>query len=118
MIKRHILLLSVVALGIIAAIAYGAYSRLYAPKPPISEEQLAGQRVCDKINDLMAKTGGTIDPPLTIDVCIAANKDCENRRGPHAVWGGLSDSDNVPICVCDDGYQWASDGSGKCVARQ
>ncbi|MFA5942586.1 MAG: hypothetical protein WC798_02855 [Candidatus Paceibacterota bacterium] len=102
---------------IIATTAYGA-SRLYAPKPPISEEQSAGQRVCDKINDLMAKTGGTIDPSLTVAVCIEANKDCENRLGPHSIWAGAADVNNVPHCDCDDGYHWATDGSGKCVAWQ
>ena len=80
-----------------------------------AEELAAGQRVCESVNKLLI---GAIGPPLTVDVCIAANKDCENLWGPHAIWAGRSDSDNVPVCFCDVDYKWASDDSGKCIARQ
>ena len=110
----------IVGLIIIAATALVAFLWLSAHKPHISaaEELATGQRVCKEVNDIMTKTGGTIDPPLTVADCIAANKDCENRWGSNAVWAGASDAIGVPACDCDTGYYWATDGSGKCVAQQ
>ena len=104
------LVIVVAALGVIA---------FYTSKTqtPTATELSVAKRVCDSVNKIMENTayeGG----PLVASDCIEPNRSCERRWGPHAVWGGLSDSDNVPICVCDTGYQWAVDGSGKCVARQ
>lgn len=146
---------------IIAATALVA-GWLVAPKPPISptsstsasnneithqvpstvssttpaEELAAAQRVCASVNKLMADTGGTITPPLTVADCIAANQDCEQRWGAHSVWAGSSDANNLPTCSCDEGYQWLNNdgtigtsygpgenydfisGPGRCIARQ
>ena len=63
---------------------------------------LAGQKVCDEVNIEMVKTGGRIEPPLTLADCIEANKDCERRWGKRYVWAGASDADNVPICEQTD----------------
>lgn len=129
----------VVGLVIITVTALGA-TWLYAPKPPIqtdnstvtyqvietapltAEEKLAaGQRVCAKINKFMKDTGGTIEPPLTVADCLEANRSCVKLWGPHSIWAGAADLDNVPYCDCDVGYKWlygSTPGTGKCVAQQ
>ena len=109
-----------IIIGLIVAVMAFIASWLYTPKPPLSaaEELSAGQRVCKVVNDLVAKNGGSIDPPLTVADCVEANRDCKNRWGSNSVWAGVSDVDNIPVCTCDDGYRWAADGSGKCVKQQ
>lgn len=106
-----------VVLFILSITAYGVI-QLYVPKSqmPTAEELSSSKRVCDRIN---AITGSTTleNGPLVASDCVGPNRSCEKTWGLHSVWGGLSDSGNVPICVCADGYQWATDGSGKCVTR-
>jgi len=65
-------------------------------------EVLAAQKVCDGINSIVANHGGVIEPSLTVDDCIVANRDCAERWGKHYVWAGVSDANNVPICEQSD----------------
>lgn len=130
-------------IGLLIIAALGA-KLLYTPMPPIStaptpaelyqEELAVTQRTCDKINRIIGD--GTIEGPFTADECIEPNRSCVERWGSHAVWAGAADSDNVPICSCDEGYIWVNiDGTtgtsygpgvtldtisapGRCVARQ
>ena len=99
----------------------------------IYQEELAvAQRTCDKVNLIIGD--GTVEGPFTAEECIEPNRSCARRWGPHAVWSGAADGDNVPICGCDEGYIWQNtDGTtgtsygpvtldtisalGKCVAR-
>lgn len=118
---------------IIAATAYGA-TQLYTPKPPIQQtsntaitpsiasptlaqsETAVATRVCAKMEKVVAGLGMT--PPLTLADCVEADRACVKLWGPHSVWAGAADENNVPYCDCDNGYNWATDGSGKCVVQQ
>ena len=103
---------------IIAAVALIATWRM-EPPPPIStaptadelyrQELVVAQRTCDKVNRII---GETVEGPFTADECIEPNRSCAARRGPHAVWAGAADSDNVPICSCDEGYMWVNNIDG------
>lgn len=133
----------VIGLAVVTATAYGA-PQLFTPKPPISpaptadelyqQEFSVAQRTCDKVNRIIGD--GTVEGPFTASECIEPNRSCEKRRGPHSVWAGAADSDNVPICSCDEGYIWVNidettgtsygpgltldtiNAPGRCVARQ
>lgn len=133
-----------IGLVIIAATALGAKTWLVVPTPPLiqaptadelyQEEIVVAQRTCDKVNRIIGD--GTVEGLFTAEECIGPNRSCVKRRGPHAVWAGAADSDNVPICSCDEGYIWVNiDGTtgisygpgvtldtisapGRCVARQ
>ena len=117
---KIIMLWSVIGLAIIATVAYGAI-KLYTPTPRISatsdqQEILVAQKVCERVNKL-TKGLSVEGSPVNLAECIKMDKSCEQKWGLHSVWSGTSDAKDVPVCFCDDGYQWASDGSGKCVAK-
>jgi len=143
-IPKRFVLVSIVGLLIIAATVLVASQWLYTPQPPLipaptsaelyQEELAVAQRTCDKVNRMIG--GGSVGGPLTAEECIEPNRSCVKRRGPHAVWAGAADGDNVIICSCADGYEWLNtDGTkwtsystgvtltvisapGECVARQ
>lgn len=106
---------TLIGLAIIAAFAVVVFYP-FKPQAPTASELSVAKRVCDRVNAITGTTALESDPMVASD-CVEPDRICERRWGSHAVWGGLSDSDDVPICVCDDGYQWATDGSGRCVKQ-
>lgn len=132
---------------VIAATAWAAYSLLHAPTPPITpvataltadelyqQELVAAQRTCVKVNKLLGDM--TVEGPFTEEECLSANRSCVRRWGPHAVYDGATDSNNLNICACDANYEWLNidgtigitlrdgsvfniiDGLGRCVVQQ
>lgn len=108
---------ALIGLIAIAVLVFGV-SMLHTSgqQTPTTGELSVAKKVCDSVNKIMENTSYDGDP-LVVSDCVEPDRTCERMWGPHAVWEGLSDSDNVPICVCDTLYQWAADGSGKCVRQ-
>ena len=123
-------ILLVVAGGIIWSTQGKAKGDVVSDAPIISSTNVAAPilaqsetavatRVCAKAEKVVG--GLDMTPPLQLSDCVEADRACVKLWGPHSVWAGAADQNNVPYCGCDDGFTWvygSTPGTGKCVRSQ